>query len=100
MKSFKQKVLDVVMGIPRGKVLTYKEVAILSGSPKAFRAVGTILKGNLNPKLPCHRVIKSDGSFGDYNKGKLNKIKAVTSPDPRCRADEVLARRTRALIFV
>ena len=73
MISFKEKVLEVVKNIPEGKTLSYKEVATLSGSPNAPRAVGNILKKNYDKNIPCHRVIKSDGSFGGYNKGTLKK---------------------------
>ena len=64
MKTFTEKVYEVVGKIPRGKVLTYKEVARLAGSPRASRAVGNILNKNHNPKIPCHRVIRSDGKLG------------------------------------
>lgn len=74
MKSFTEKVHDVVRGIPRGKVLTYKEVAMRAGNSNASRAVGTILSKNFDPKIPCHRVIRSDGSMGGYNRGLQNKI--------------------------
>lgn len=73
MNKFTQKVFEVVSRIPKGKTLTYKEVAKLAGSPKAFRAVGNILNKNYNPKIPCHRVIKSDGSLGGYNRGVEKK---------------------------
>lgn len=79
MKSFKDKVLMVVSKIPKGKVLTYKEVAKLSGSPNASRAVGSILKKNYNPKIFCHRVIRSDGKAGRYNRGDIKKIKILES---------------------
>jgi len=69
MTGFKEKVLGVVQTIPRGKTLTYKEVARRAGNPKAYRAVGNILKGNFNKSIPCHRVIRSDGLLGGYNKG-------------------------------
>lgn len=69
-KDFKEKVLKVVQKIPKGKTMTYKEVAVLAGSPKAARAVGNILKKNHNPKIPCHRVVRSDGSIGGFNQGK------------------------------
>ncbi len=55
--------------IPKGKTLTYKEVARIAGSPNAYRAVGSILKTNYDSKIPCHRVVKSDGSLGNYNRG-------------------------------
>lgn len=77
MKTFTEKVYDVVKKIPKGKVLTYKEVAVKIGSPKAFRAVGTVLSKNYDPKIPCHRVIRSDGDVGGYNRGTVNKKKTL-----------------------
>ncbi|MGB9680977.1 MAG: MGMT family protein [Minisyncoccia bacterium] len=53
--------------------MTYKEVAKLAGSPLAWRAVGNILKRNYDPKIPCHRVIRSDGKIGNYNRGAKKK---------------------------
>ncbi|MCX6751742.1 MAG: MGMT family protein [Candidatus Nomurabacteria bacterium] len=73
MKSFAEKVYEVVKKIPKGKVLTYKEVARKAGNMKASRAVGNILNKNHNPKIPCHRVIRSDGKPGGYNKGGQKK---------------------------
>lgn len=67
--KFSEKVLAIVKAIPRGKTLTYAIVAKKAGSPKAFRAVGSILKKNFDPAIPCHRVIRSNGSVGDYNRG-------------------------------
>ena len=67
--SFRQKVYEVVKKIPRGEVLTYKEVALKIGSPKSYRAVGSALKKNYDPTIPCHRVIKSSGELGNYNRG-------------------------------
>jgi methylated-DNA-[protein]-cysteine S-methyltransferase len=72
--SFAKKVYDVVRKIPKGKVLTYKKVAALAGKPLAFRAVGNILNKNLDKKIPCHRVIRSDGKMGGYNRGIKRKI--------------------------
>ncbi len=77
MKSFKEKVLEVVKRIPKGKTLTYKEVAKLAGSPRAYRAVGKILNKNYDPSVPCHRVIRSDGKVGGYNRGAERKIKLL-----------------------
>jgi methylated-DNA-[protein]-cysteine S-methyltransferase len=71
--NFKKKVLKVVRRIKKGKVMTYKEVAKLAGSPKAFRAVGNILNKNEDPGIPCHRVIRSDGNIGGYRKGAKKK---------------------------
>ncbi len=72
--SFREKVLAVVKKIPKGKVLMYKAVARLAGSPFAFRAAGNILSKNRDPKIPCHRVVRSDGNLGGYNRGVKNKL--------------------------
>jgi O-6-methylguanine DNA methyltransferase len=79
MKStaFSKKVYKIVMQIPKGAVLTYKDVAIKAGRPKAHRAVGNILNKNYNPKIPCHRVIRSDGKIGGYNRGAELKLKLL-----------------------
>jgi methylated-DNA-[protein]-cysteine S-methyltransferase len=71
--SFSEKVRAIVAKIPKGKVLTYAEVARRAGSPKAARAVGAIMKTNYNPDIPCHRVIRSDGGMGGYNRGGISK---------------------------
>jgi len=71
--SFADKVYEVVKKIKSGKTLTYKQVATKAGNPHAFRAVGNILNKNYDPKIPCHRVIKSDGTIGGYNRGGENK---------------------------
>jgi methylated-DNA-[protein]-cysteine S-methyltransferase len=77
MKTFTDKVYEVVKKIPKGKVLTYKEVAKRAGNIKASRAVGNILNKNHNPKIPCHRVIRSDGKTGGHNRGQQMKIKIL-----------------------
>lgn len=73
----KEKIYQIVKKIPKGHVLTYKQVAQRAGRPKAYRAVGNILNKNYNPSVPCHRVIRTDGQIGGYNKGKLVKIKIL-----------------------
>jgi methylated-DNA-[protein]-cysteine S-methyltransferase len=75
--TFKEKIHNVVKKIPKGKVLTYKEVAKKIGHPLAYRAVGNILGKNIDPKVPCHRVIRSDGKIGGYRDGTLFKIKRL-----------------------
>ncbi len=77
MKTFEEKVLAVVKKIPKGKVLTYKQVAEKAGSVNASRAVGSILKKNYRPEIPCHRVIRSDGLAGEYNRGRAEKIRKL-----------------------
>lgn len=79
MCAFTLKVLEIVKQIPKGEVLTYAKVAQLAGNKKASRAVGNILAKNTDKNIPCHRVIKSDGSVGMYNglrgKSKLDILK-------------------------
>lgn len=77
MTKFTEKVLRAVSRIPSGEVRTYKQIATIVGSPRAYRAVGTVLRKNYNPTIPCHRVIKSDGSVGFYNRGVTNKMKLL-----------------------
>ena len=72
-KTFKEKALDVVRKIPRGKVLSYKEVAKKAGNENASRVVGNLMKANYDKTVPCHRVIRSDGKIGDYNRGGSKK---------------------------
>lgn len=77
MKTFTEKVRAVVAKIPKGSVLTYKEVARKAGNAKASRVVGNIMKQNFDPKIPCHRVICSNGTAGKYNRGDINKLKIL-----------------------
>lgn len=78
MSSFSEKVYSVVAKIPKGQVLTYKQVAKKAGSPLAFRAVGNILNKNFNSSIPCHRVVRSDGKIGGYNRGAKRKKEILT----------------------
>ena len=77
MEQFREKVLRVVAKIPKGKTMSYKEVAIAAGCPRAYRAVGNVLNKNYNPKIPCHRVIRSNGSFGGYKLGAKKKAEIL-----------------------
>ncbi len=70
---FQEKVLTVVAAIPKGEVYTYKQVARQAGNERASRAVGNILHKNTDPNIPCHRVIRSDGKLGGYNRGENKK---------------------------
>jgi O-6-methylguanine DNA methyltransferase len=76
---FKDNVYNVVKKIPRGKTLSYKDVAEEAGSPRAWRSVGNILNKNYNPAIPCHRVIKSNGEIGGYNRGSVQKSSLLES---------------------
>jgi len=75
--TFKEKVLEVVRHIPKGKTMSYKQVARRAGSPGAYRVVGNIMARNWDPTVPCHRVIKSNGRTGQYNRGAQNKIRIL-----------------------
>ena len=78
--SFSEKVVKIVGRIPRGSLMTYREVAQRAGSPKAARAVGNILNRHYveclvrkKPTIPCHRVVRSDGKIGGYARGEKEK---------------------------
>jgi O-6-methylguanine DNA methyltransferase len=72
---FQRRVLEVVRGIDRGEVRPYAWVAREAGSPKASRAVGTVMANNPVPLLiPCHRVIRNDGTTGSYAFGAGEKV--------------------------
>ncbi len=74
---FQRKVWEVTKTIPYGETRSYKWVAEKTGSPHAVRAVGQALKRNPLPGIiPCHRVIRSDGSLGGFSLG-LRKKKAL-----------------------
>jgi O-6-methylguanine DNA methyltransferase len=88
MKDFSIKVLNIVSKIPSGKLMTYSSVAQKAGSSRAYRAVGNILNRNYRERqwqlpvvkgepVPCHRVIRSDGSIGGYALGSTKKEKLL-----------------------
>lgn len=66
--AFFDNVYRELLKVPAGKVLTYGELAARAGSPRAYRAVGQAMASNpLGPLVPCHRVVRSDGSLGGYS---------------------------------
>jgi O-6-methylguanine DNA methyltransferase len=73
MRSFEETIKEVVRAIPRGSVLSYRDVAMKAGHPKAARAVANVMAHNYDDTVPCHRVIRSDGSLGGYNRGGMLK---------------------------
>lgn len=81
--TFREEVLRVVASIPRGAVMTYKQLAIAAGYPKAARAVGNVLSKNFDLKIPCHRVIRSDGTPGGYNRGAKRKRELLKQESKR-----------------
>ncbi len=72
--EFQMRVFAAVKKIPKGKTLTYKEIAEKIGQPQAYRAVGNALNTNYDPSIPCHRVVRSDGTPGGYNRGSEEKV--------------------------
>jgi len=78
LTSFQRKVYTVVKEIPLGETRSYVWVARRVGTPRAVRAVGTALKKNpFTFIVPCHRVVRSDGSPGNYAFGKDLKVKLL-----------------------
>ena len=72
---FERAVLREVARIPRGETRSYGEIAELAGYPRAARAVGNVMHDNAFPILiPCHRVIKGDGSIGGYGGAEYIKV--------------------------
>ncbi len=81
--SFQKKVWMELQNIPKGKVITYKELAKKIGKPKAIRAVANAVGANpCAPEIPCHRVVRSDGSLGGYSgKGGIKTKKLLLSKE-------------------
>lgn len=78
--DFQKKVWGELQNIPKGKIITYKELAQRVGKPKAVRAVANAVGANPSaPDIPCHRVVRSDGTLGGYSgKGGIKtKIKLL-----------------------
>ena len=76
--QFSQKVWKVMRAIPVGMTISYAQLAKRAGSPAAFRAAGTACGNNLiAPIIPCHRIIKSDGTLGNYGYGVEIKEKLL-----------------------
>ena len=72
---FQIQVWEEIKKIPRGETLSYKQIALTIGRPKSSRAVANACGKNPYPIIiPCHRVVKSNGSLGGYSgKGGRNK---------------------------
>ncbi len=76
--EFEKKVLNLVAYIPKGKVTTYKELARAGGCYQGAQAIGNVL--HKNPylyRIPCHRVVKSDGQIGGFSQGQDEKIRLL-----------------------
>ena len=77
--QFQLKVWSYLKKIPKGKLKTYAQVAKAIGKPKSVRAVANAIgKNPFPPKIPCHRVIRSDGKLGGYSaKGGIKTKKKL-----------------------
>ena len=87
--NFEEKVYKYTQKIPQGKVATYKSIAVAVGRPRAYRGVAQALAQNFDPKIPCHRVVRSDGNLGGYNRGGLIREAKLL------RSDGVLVKNNR-----
>ena len=66
--QFEKRVWRELLKIPKGRTMTYKELAARIGEPRAVRAVANAVGANpCAPAIPCHRVIRSDGALGGYS---------------------------------
>ncbi|HTY46547.1 MAG TPA: MGMT family protein [Methanomassiliicoccales archaeon] len=71
-----KRAYDMLLQVPKGRVTTYGALAKAIGKPKAARLVGAIMRGNPHaPRVPCHRVVKSDGTLGGYSGSDPANIK-------------------------
>ena len=88
--NFNEKVYKLCKKIPRGKVSTYKEVAIALDS-KAYRAVGNALNKNpYAPIVPCHRIVNSEGHLHGFASGLNNKRKLLEKEGIKIKNNKVL----------
>ena len=77
-QSIKDKVYDMLLKIPAGKVTTYGDIAKAIGQPNSSRMIGQILHNNPTPVVvPCHRVVRSNGKIGGYAYGSRKKRKLL-----------------------
>ena len=86
LPSFSDRVREIVRNIPKGETRSYGEVAAAAGSPGAARAVGMIMKNNYDPTVPCHRVIRSDGKLGGYNRGGIEVKEKILHDEAKAAA--------------
>ena len=90
--NFQEEVLKLVKQIPKGKLMTYGEIAReLTGSVRAARAVGQAVATNPYPVVvPCHRVVRSDGDVGGYSLGVEKKIRLLSAEGVEIREGKVV----------
>ncbi len=91
LTDFESKALEKIKEIPEGKVSSYKKLARAIGFPEAARAVGNAL--HKNPRLirvPCHRIVKNDGSLGGYAGGAKKKTALLKKEGVRFEGGKII----------
>jgi methylated-DNA-[protein]-cysteine S-methyltransferase len=89
MKSFNERCYKILSKVPKGKVTTYRALAHKMNT-KAYRAVGNAMNKNpYAPKVPCHRVVGSDGSMTGFASGISNKVKMLKSEGIKIKNNKV-----------
>ncbi len=79
--TFSETIRSIVRNIPKGEVRTYAAVAREAGNPRAARAVANVMAANFDPAIPCHRVIRTDGRAGGYNRGGTDAKRAILASE-------------------
>ena len=88
---FQKAVWEATRRVPKGKVTTYAAIAKLIGRPRAVRAVGNALNKNpYAPQVPCHRVVKSDGSLGGFAGGVKNKKQILEKEGVKIKNNKII----------
>ena len=80
LSAFQRRVIEHCRRIPLGQTRTYGQLAALAGSPRAARAVGSVMSGNQTPLVvPCHRVVAAGGKVGRYSAagGRRTKLRLL-----------------------
>lgn len=97
---FQKLVYEAAKKIPRGRVSTYGEIARVIDRPRAARAVGNALNCNpFAPKVPCHRVVRSDGSVGGFAGGSKKKIMILKQEKVRVEKGKIVDFRKKFFSF-
>lgn len=99
LPPFYEKCYQLLKKVPKGKITTYKEIAKALNS-KAYRAVGSAMNKNpYAPKVPCHRVVNSNGDIGNYAYGVKEKIKILESEGIEIKKGKVVNLRENLFHF-
>lgn len=89
MTAFERSVYEEVKKIPKGRVATYRQIARILGRPRGGRAVGNALNKNIFSNVPCHRVVRADGSVGGYAWGMQEKINVLRREGVRVESNRI-----------